>query len=73
MSLRVGHLASSAILVAEIPTEKLNHLNNFELHFEFENETSFAFLFCLTYYPSLYSNFHLEFSKENLYSFEILD
>ena len=73
MNLRVGHLASSTILLAEIPAEKLNHLNNFRFHFDLENETSFAFPFGLTYYPILYRNCHLEFSEENLYSFEVLD
>ena len=72
MSLGVGYFASSTILLAKIPAEKLNHSNNFGLHFELENETSFAFPFGLTYYPRLYRNFHLKFREENLYSLEVL-
>ena len=55
-----------------ISAENFNHLKNFGIHFEFENETSFAFPFDLTYYLSLYRNFHLEFSEESLHSLEVL-
>ena len=65
MSLRVGHLASSTNnLLAEIPAEKLNHLNNFELHFDLENYASFAFPFGLTYYPACIGTFTLNLVKK---------
>ena len=33
----------------------------------------FCISFGLTHYPSLYKDFHLEFSKESSYSLEVLD